>query len=416
MPIRTFTLGCKVNQAESNVYQEIETDREVWIVNTCCLTSKAESESLALIKNLAQKKPQNVILAITGCLASIRHEISQIEGVDKVFPNTDRDLLYSWLKGDEELELTPLPSLLPRTRTRAFIKIQDGCSRRCKYCIVWRARGKPRSHTVHDILDSINSLVEQGIKECVLTGVCLGIFGVDHEGRHRLDDLIEGILTYTSLPRLRLSSIDIADISPRLVDLMAGSKRLCPHFHIPIQSGSMRIRRLMGRKGFNIDPIGFVRNLTERIPRLAIGFDLMVGFPTETEEDFSQTMKLVEELPIAYLHVFPYSPRPKTQAANMEQLDIRLKKTRAEALRSLGLKKKEEFLKSCIGQTFQVLIQVESKKYKGFCIGITDNYLKTLTPYTPNLGKILELKVVNIKNGILITDNVMEVIRGVNAT
>ncbi|MBN1234295.1 MAG: MiaB/RimO family radical SAM methylthiotransferase [Candidatus Coatesbacteria bacterium] len=404
MSIKLFTLGCKVNQAEAEVYREFDTSEDIWIINTCCITSKAESESLSLIRKLANEKSEKTRLIVTGCLASIRDfSLSDIGNLE-IAPNRDKDCLFEILTNTSHI-ITPLPEELPQKRTRSFIKIQDGCNRRCSYCIVWKARGKSRSHRMSDIIDCIKNLSQKGLKEVVLTGVCIGSYGRDSGEKESLELLLNLILNETDIQRIRLSSLDVGDISDEMIDLLRNNKRICPHLHIPIQSASRKIRRLMNRKGWDIDIKRFMDELIENIPDLNIGFDIIAGFPTEKEEDFLETLDLLEKVDFGYLHVFQYSRRIGTKAAEMEnQVPDSVKKERSSIIRNIGMRKKEKFLNRYIGKKLSILFQSESRNIKGFTTGLSDNYIKTLTPNSIKSGKILELKIINKKNGYMLTD------------
>ena len=393
------TLGCKVNQCESAGLTEaiaaggmtpvpFSGRADVYIVNTCTVTGRSDCQSRQLIRRAIRQNPAAAVL-VTGCYAQrAPEEIARIPGVRIVAGNAEKEtiprLLATLGTAEPQLLVGDIAgqrtiSRLGATRfpehTRAFLKVQDGCNGTCSYCIVPRARGPSRSLPREAVRERIALIAKEGYREVVLTGIHLGAYGQDLKPATTLADLI-GEIAASPLERLRLSSIEPREITTALIGLLAGGRVLCRHLHIPLQSGDDAILAAMNR---NYDT-AFFRSLVERIvgavPGLAVGIDVLAGFPGETEAAFANTLRLIEGLPIAYLHVFPFSRRPGTPAAGMAgQVPEAVKKERAALLRALGTRKKETFAAGFIGQSLDVLIESRRDKATGLSLGLTDNYL-----------------------------------------
>lgn len=393
-------MGCKVNQVESeNIkqqfsdygYQILSGDEvaDVYVVNTCAVTHVSERKSRAMLRRAKRKNPKAVVVA-TGCLAQVAPNLlAAMPEVDLVIGNSSKDRIAELVQNHRgqsskavvvgELSKEPLRRgawCLPAyERTRAFVKIQDGCESYCSYCLVPYARGPVRSKLPEDVVREIDWLVSAGFKEIVITGIHTGMYGKDLADWD-LVRLLETVLVKVQGDyRLRLSSIEPTEITKKLIELMASEKKLCRHLHIPLQSGSDRVLKLMNRRytrGFYRD---LVMMVTGRVPGTAVTSDVMVGFPTESEEDFLDTLKLIDELPFAGLHVFPYSPRPNTAATDLyPRVENQVKEQRSKALLKLARHKQQRFIESCSGQTLTVL--VEEVKENSRCEGLTDNYLR----------------------------------------
>ncbi len=390
------TLGCKLNQFESAMMSEslakagfelvpFNSAADIYVINSCTVTARTDAESRRLIRR-ARRQNRLARIVVTGCYAQVAAgELSSMAEVDLVLGNLEKQDLATLLR-----QVSPLPvqvsdiSCSRQTEplalesfaehTRAFLRIQNGCNARCSYCIVPQARGPSRSVPLTEVLDGVRRFASQGYREVVLTGIHIGGYGIDLESACCLDDLLAGIEQQALLPRLRLGSIEPVEVSAALIDRLATSQLLCPHLHIPLQSGSDSILQRMNR---HYAAAGF-RALVERLvaakPEIAIGVDLIAGFPGETEAEFAAGYDFVASLPLAYLHVFPFSPRPGTPAASFpDQLPPALLKGRAAQLRELGERKRQEFAASFVGRVLPVLIQGGRKG--GRWQGLSRNYL-----------------------------------------
>ncbi len=397
------TLGCKVNQYESSAlagkfekrgYEVVPftAEADVYVINTCTVTGRSDYQSRQLIRRAARRNPRAVI-AVTGCYAQVAPqeleampEVTLIAGSAEKMTLPERvDSLTGGRRevrvGDigqvKEMDFHAAPSF--PGHTRAFLKIQDGCDASCSYCIVPRARGRSRSLPVKDVLEEIRFLGRSGYREVVLTGIHLGLYGKDLAPSGHLLDILKAVEEEAPVSRLRLSSLEPAEVTDDLIAFAAGSRVLCPHFHVPLQSGDDGIlaamKRTYDRAFFRV----LIDQIRAEVPRAAIGVDVMTGFPGEDENAFRNTFDLIEALPLTYLHVFPYSKRPGTPAAAMGgQVGEKTKKERAEMLRHLGMRKKEAFARSFVGSETAVLIEGKEGKGTKSMQGLTDNYLTVL--------------------------------------
>jgi threonylcarbamoyladenosine tRNA methylthiotransferase MtaB len=398
--VAVATLGCKVNQCESAGIAEALAARGItlvpfdeaadgYIINTCTVTGRTDYQSRQLIRRAIRKNPKAVVL-VTGCYAQrAPEEIAQIPGVRFITGNAEKeripDILFEMtagapqvLVGDirDEKGISRLGATAFPEHTRAFLKIQDGCDAFCSYCIVPHARGASRSLPPAEVLERIASISRGGYREVVLTGIHLGAWGRDLEPRADLATLVRRIAEGRAVERLRLSSIEPREISEELIALIGASGTVCRHLHIPLQSGDDGVLAAMRR---DYDAAFFrdlVRDLPSAVPGIAVGIDVMAGFPGETEEAFANTLRLVEEMPVAYLHVFPYSRRPGTPAATMAgQVPEPEKKRRAERLRAVGELKRRKFAEKFIGTPLSVLVEGRTDQKTGFPVGFSDNYI-----------------------------------------
>jgi len=400
--IAFYTLGCKVNQVETEQMIEQFTGRgyqvvnfgdpaDVCVINTCTVTHISDRKSRAMLRRAVRANPEALVVA-TGCVAQVdADQLARIEGIGLIVGNQNKDYLGDIVdniilnkKSGQKVRveaICPAKSLRPvlyshtHRRTRAFVKIQDGCQSFCSYCIVPFARGPVRSKTPIDVITEIRRLLFLGYREIVLTGIHTGLYGLDIP-EWNLNRLLEKILGEVSGDyRLRLSSIEPLEVNDELLTLLSSEPRLCRHLHIPLQSGSDRILDSMRRR-YNRE---YYRELIQKadafIPGTAFTADVMVGYPTESEADFRDTFDLISELPIYELHVFPYSPRAGTSAAIMEpQVSSGEKHTRSEVLLELGAKKKSHFMQNFIGKELRVL--VERHLCGDSYTGISDNYIE----------------------------------------
>lgn len=395
--VAIFTLGCKVNQYESQriargILREgllLSPEGEICILNACAVTARADRKTRQIIY---QARKGGKMLIVTGCIAPpllerIRKEMPDVMVVppDKKeeIPHLLRDIMKPSLPGESARS----PSLtlaqqvrLAVGRTRAFVAIQNGCDGFCNYCIVPYMRGKPRSRPPEEVKEEIKELLHYGFKEIVLCGIRLGKYGVDLKGHSLLPSLIEEIASWEGDFRIRLSSLEPMDVGEELLQACLAEK-VCPHFHLPLQSGSDKVLKRMGRKytvGFYLDLIGEIKNL---LPSVAITTDIIVGFPGETEEDFEKTIKVCEEVGFAKIHVFPFSPRPGTAAEKWDDVRMEEKKRRAEILRSLGEKLSFSFRRQLVNGRVWVLFQ---GKKGSLWEGLSHNYIKVYSKEAPS--------------------------------
>ena len=392
------TLGCKVNQFESEAMAEA-LEGEGWevvpfgseldctIINTCVVTGRAEADSRRWIHRAKRTNPKGLVLAV-GCFPQIDPNGIISLGADGVVGNQEKACIagiVEEMQGGEgpvirvgDVMEAEVPPVLEATRfrrhTRAFLKIQDGCDARCSYCIVPLARGKSRSIPPASVFASLKKLKEAGYQEVVLAGIHLGAYGQDLEPRTTLLELLHRIEAGETPPRIRLSSLEPQEVTPELVAFIAFSRKICPHLHLPLQSGADEVLGRMRRPYTRAFFRDLVLDISAKIPHAAIGADVMVGFPGEDEAAFWQTHDLIQELPLSYLHCFPFSPRPETPAARMPgQVAERAKKERAQILRGLSREKRRAFYSRFIDQPLNLLI--EHRREKGMLRGISRNYI-----------------------------------------
>lgn len=415
------TLGCKTNQFESAAMEETLTaagyrpvpfaeGADLVIINTCTVTSSTDSQSRNLIRR-ARRQNDACRIVVTGCYAQVDPSaLSDLPGVSLVIGNEEkRDLLQRLTAegprvqvGDIRQQAGPALSLTSFSgRSRAFAQIQNGCDAYCSYCIIPYARGASRSVPPEQVLDQVRDLVKSGFQEVVLTGIHIGGYGKDFEQPGSLLQLVQRIEKETDLVRLRLGSIEPQEIDDALIEVVASSNILCPHFHIPLQSGDDAVLQRMNRHYSGRFFAELVQKITQRLPEAAIGLDVITGFPGETEEEFENTRRLVERLPISHLHVFPFSRRPGTPAADFpDQVPGALAKERAAKLRILGEQKQQEFARRFLGRQLQVV--VEGGRRDGLCKGLSGNYLQVVFPGPSGLeGQLLAVTVDSLSGQVL---------------
>jgi len=397
------TLGCKVNQYESAGIGEalarsghalvpFSETADCYIINTCTVTARTNYQSRQIIRQAIRKNPEALIV-VTGCYAQTAPaEIAEIPGISLIAGHGEKDripeLLGSLKKNGREIRVGDISAVrpfasLPVTRfqdhTRAFLKIQDGCNAWCRYCIIPSARGRSRSLPQDGVLEQLNLLGRSGYREAVLTGIHLGAYGQDLSPEISLADLLKRIEGESPVERLRLSSIEPTEISADLISLLRESTLICPHLHIPLQSGDDAILSGMGRQYSAAFYKALLVDLEGAIPDLAIGIDVIAGFPGEDDAAFEHTVSLIEALPVAYLHVFPFSARPGTPAADMpDQVPPNEKKNRAEILRNLGTRKREAFARRFQERFLRVLVEERRDRSSGLRKGFSDHYLPVL--------------------------------------
>jgi len=399
--IALTTLGCKVNQYESATIAEallaqgyqitdFQSQADIYIINTCTVTRKTDYQSRQLIRR-AQKNNPHAQIIVTGCYAQVApHVLAQIPGVSLVLGNARKHNIADFiapgrgaspaqvdvpeLSGESCFRDPPLHSF--SNHTRAFLKVQDGCESFCSFCIVPYARGRCRSLPPQEVLQRLLTLSEAGFKEVVLSGIHLGAYGIDLTPRSNLLTLLQLIDSTRPVRRIRLSSLEPMDISKELIMFLSASQTICPHLHLPLQSGNDHILKRMNRPYRAADFKELVETLSATIPELCLGTDLMAGFPGETEEQFRSTYEMLEALPISYAHVFPYSRREKTPAAAFpEQHPPQTIKSRSALLRDLGNKKRREFYSAYLGKELTVLVEGKADGLRGSLRGRSRNYI-----------------------------------------
>lgn len=392
------TLGCKTNQFESAAMIEqlqaagyivvpFTEPSDIYIVNSCTVTARTDAETRRLIRRARRLNPASRIIA-TGCYAQVAPgELEKMPELDCVLGNQEKQNIAALLESTthevsdiaaisqaDALKLTSFAE-----HTRAFLQIQNGCNSFCSYCIVPYARGRSRSVTPADIIQGIRNLAESGFKEIVLTGIHLGAYGLDFPVPTTLTALVRQIEAEKLVPRLRIGSVEPNELSEELLTLMAGSESICPHLHLPLQSGSDTVLSRMGRPYTAALFRELMGMISEAMPDAFIGADVIAGFPGETEEEFAETVRLCEELPFSDLHVFPYSSRPGTRAAGMpEHVADRVVTARAARLREIAAVKKRRLMEGFIGRELTVLVQGHTKS--GMCRGLSRNYIPVAFP------------------------------------
>lgn len=405
-----YTLGCKLNFSEtsaigdqflSNGFDVVDFDNnfaDVYVINTCTVTENAEKDCRQIVRRALRQNP-NAFIAVTGCYAQLRpEEIANIDGVDVVLGSNEKFDVLNYIDDLEKKELScihvsPTDELNTfhssysnegNSRTRAFFKIQDGCDYKCSFCTIPLARGKSRSMNPDQVLEEFKQLLKDGYKEIILTGVNVGDYGSNAEFNKNLYNLLLDMVNVDGNFRIRISSIEPNLLTDEIIDLTAQNPKLCNHFHIPLQSGSPKVLKLMQRRYRAEDYKNTILKAAAKIKDLAIGVDIIVGFPGETEEDFLETYNFLKELPITYLHVFTYSERPNTKAIEMEgTVDIAERKRRNKMLRILSEKKRNEFYRNMKDKELEILFEEENDN--GFMKGFASNYVRVIHPYDERL-------------------------------
>lgn len=411
-----YTLGCKLNFSEtssiSRMFEEqgyakvdFEDRPDIFIINTCSVTDNADKKCRKIVREAKAISPDSYI-AIIGCYAQLKPtEISEISGVDAVLGASEKfqllELLDDFKKGETKVLATDIKDANTfnaaysiNDRTRTFLKVQDGCDYSCTFCTIPLARGNSRSDTIDHIVEEAISIGKSGIKEIVLTGVNTGDFGIrGGERKERFIDLIKALDKVEEINRFRISSIEPNLLTDEIIEFVATSNRFAPHFHIPLQSGSDEMLKQMKRRYLSdlyTNKVAKIRNL---MPQASIGVDVIIGFPGETDELFKTTYQYLTELDISYLHVFSYSERPNTPAANMSNVvSINDRHDRSKQLRNLSEKKKRKFYAENVNREAQVLF--ENDVENGFMQGFTENYIRVITKH--DSSKVNELVSINM--------------------
>jgi len=418
--IKFYTLGCKVNQYDTQEirerflrhgFQEINNGRkaDVYVINTCTVTAIADYKSRYYIRYAFRQNPKAKII-VTGCYTELdSEEIFKISGVTHIVKNQDKHRILELLNEPRQLSQPQEKGISNFSgHTRAFLKIQDGCDNFCSYCKVPLVRGASRSKPLNEIVKEAERLLKNGFKEIVLTGICLGAYGRDLNSKVSLVNVIEALEKLDGLLRIRLSSIEASDVSEELIRKMAESKRLCPHLHIPIQSGDDEILKKMNRKYTFEGYLNLIEKIKTLIPEIAITTDVMVGFPRETEENFQNTIKLIQEIMPLKVHIFPYSLRQGTAASNFKDvLNPLVIQERISRLKDVSKECSLAYKKQFLNRNLGVLIEERAKEDKTYWEGYTGNYIKVKVKAEVKVdlkNKIIPLKLKRILKDSVLAD------------
>ena len=406
-----YTLGCKLNFSETSTiardFEKENFDRvdfyefaDVYVINTCSVTENADKRFKTIVKQAQKSNPEAFLIAI-GCYAQLQpKQLAEVEGVDLVLGATEKFKITDYLNDLTKNEVGAIHSCEIEDAdfyvgsysfgdlTRSFLKVQDGCDYKCTYCTIPLARGISRSDTLQNVLNNAREITQKGIKEIVLTGVNIGDYGKGEFGNkkheHTFFELVQALDIVEGLERVRISSIEPNLLKNETIDFVAQSKNFVPHFHVPLQSGSNHLLKLMRRRYMKELYMDRVAHIKAKMPNACIGVDVIVGFPGETDDLFLETYEFLNALDISYLHVFSYSERPNTVAATMEgKVPKSVRSKRSKMLRGLSAKKRRAFYESQLGTVQSVLFEGENKE--GYIHGFTRNYVKVKSPWNPAL-------------------------------
>ena len=411
-----YTLGCKLNFSEtSTIARSFKNEgfervafsdyADIYVINTCSVTENADKRFKTIVKQSQKNNPEAFVIAV-GCYAQLKpQELADVNGVDLVLGATEKFKITNYLNDLSKNDFGEIHSCEIQDadfyvgsysfgdRTRAFLKVQDGCDYKCTYCTIPLARGISRSDTVENVVNNAKEIAAKDIKEIVLTGVNIGDYGKGEFGNKRHDhtflDLVRELDQVEGIERLRISSIEPNLLKNETIEVVSKSKSFVPHFHIPLQSGSNDILKNMKRRYLRELYVDRVQKIKEVMPHACIGVDVIVGFPGETEDHFLETYNFLNELDISYLHVFTYSERDNTEAAKFEKkVPKNIRSKRSKMLRGLSVKKRRAFYESQIGMTGEVLFESENKE--GYIHGFTENYVKVKYPWNPELVNTIQ--------------------------
>lgn len=413
------TMGCKSNQFESAIIEEnliehgykkvqnIE-DADIYILNSCSVTHKSDNEAMYLLRSAKHKNP-NILTIATGCMAQIeKEELLKNDFIDFVIGNDEKLHLYDYINSDERFSANDIlkqtefnkVELFDTTKTRASLKIQDGCDNRCTYCIIWKARGKSRSADSEFIVNQINNFAKHGFKEVMLTGIHIGQWG--KEFGLSLLDLLKEIEEKTIIERYRLGSLNPPEITDEMLEFLKTSKKFCPHFHLSLQSANDKTLRSMNRFYKTEDYLKLIEKINETFENPFLGSDVIAGFAGETEEDFEITRKNLLSSGLTQIHTFPYSKRKGTIGAEMEnQVPDDVKNSRATIIKEISKEKLNKFIEKNLGKTLEVLIEKHPDKHSQNLKGMTRNYLTIQIPSdrTDLFNTLQMVKLVKFENG-----------------
>ncbi|EAS19193.1 2-methylthioadenine synthetase [Flavobacteria bacterium BBFL7] len=417
-----YTLGCKLNFSETSTiardfeqegFERVDFEKraDIYVINTCSVTENADKRFKSIVKK-AQQVNEDAFTIAVGCYAQLKpEELAAVDGVDLVLGATEKFKITDYLNQLSKEEPTQIHSCeideadfyvgsySIGDRTRAFLKVQDGCDYKCTYCTIPLARGISRSDTLENVMENARLISEQGIKEIVLTGVNIGDYGKGEFGNKRHEhtflDLVHALDTVNGIERLRISSIEPNLLKNETIEFVSGANAFVPHFHIPLQAGNNELLGKMKRRYNRELYVDRVTKIKEVMPDCCIGVDVIVGFPGETDDHFLDTYNFLSDLNISYLHVFTYSERDNTEAATMEGVvPKKVRAKRSKMLRGLSVKKRRAFYESQLGKTKTVLWEAENRE--GFIQGFTENYVKVKTYWNPEL--VNELQTVTLKS------------------
>jgi len=389
MSPEVISLGCRLNIAESETIRSLLAgERDIVVVNSCAVTAEAVRQTRQAIRKVRRARP-NARLLVTGCAADIeRDQLAAMPEVDGLVPNARKLDARAWNVPDR-------PAAVPPRHTRAFVAVQNGCDHSCTFCVIPQGRGPSRSLTVAEVLAEVERHLDQGAPEVVLTGVDVTSWGHDLPGSPSLGDLVAAILdAFPRLRRLRMSSLDGIEIDDRLFELLAGEERVMPHLHLSLQHGHDLILKRMKRRHLRADAVLLVERLRTRRPEIAIGADLIAGFPTEDAAMHAANLSIVRDLGIVHGHVFPYSPRPGTPAARMPQLDKAAIRGRAAELRAEVASVREAWLASLVGRPLDVLAETDGTGHAG-------NFARVAVPAGTAPGEIVTVVPRRVEGGLL---------------
>ena len=419
--IALHNLGCKLNFTEMAMIGnefidhnysivDIKDQPDVVIINTCSVTSHADRECRQIIRKVLRSAPK-AFIAVIGCYSQLSvEEVAAIEGVDLVLGTSEKKEVFNLIDGQQKKERSEIhvscmndqksfynaSSVGFKDRTRAFIKIQDGCDYHCSYCTIPLARGKSRSAAIHEVLQEAHQAVDQEYKEIVLTGVNVGDYKNNDESS--LVGLLRSLVRIDGIERIRISSVEPNLLTDELLDLWFSNSKICNHWHIPLQSGSNAVLHQMRRRYQSQVFIDRVQYIVSQVPKAGIGADVIVGFPTENEIQFQDTYSLLESLPVTYLHVFAYSERPDTHAMTLNpKVETEIKSMRSNKLRELADRKRKTFYNSFIGQTVPVL--VETRNSDDNAVGLTEEYVRVVFGTKMNLTNQIVYVTINEVKG-----------------
>lgn len=406
MRFSIYTLGCKVNQSESDIIEanlkkagwdvtDLSGNPDYSIINTCSVTAKSDYQSRQLIRRALRAGSQVIV---TGCYSQLHpEEILSIDKSIKIVENRDKLQIVSILLKNKNILITNISN----KRSRPYLKVQDGCNFLCSYCIVPFARGRSKSVFIPEVIKRAEEIEDAGYNEIVITGIHLGSYGNDLCPKTNLSKLLKILLKHTKIPRIRLSSLEISDIDSELIEVIQ-EERICKHLHLPLQSGDDTILKLMNRRYYTRDYIKTIENINKRIQDISIGTDIIVGFPGEGRKEFLNTKRLVESIPITYMHIFPFSKRPNTLASKLPgQISSSIKKGRVSELKALNKEKKTAYMKSQIGKEIDII--VEENRIKKIAIGTSGNYLKVkIVSNEYPLGSLIKVRVSEIEEELLV--------------
>ena len=412
-------MGCKSNQFESAIIEEnliehgykkvqnIE-DADIYILNSCSVTHKSDNEAMYLLRSAKHKNP-NILTIATGCMAQIeKEELLKNDFIDFIIGNDEKLHLYDYINSDERFSANDIlkqtefnkVELFDTTKTRASLKIQDGCDNRCTYCIIWKARGKSRSADSEFIVNQINNFAKHGFKEVMLTGIHIGQWG--KEFGLSLLDLLKEIEEKTTIERYRLGSLNPPEITDEMLEFLKTSKKFCPHFHLSLQSANDKTLRSMNRFYKTEDYLKLIEKINETFENPFLGSDVIAGFAGETEEDFEITRKNLLSSGLTQIHTFPYSKRKGTIGAEMEnQVPDDVKNSRATIIKEISKEKLNKFIEKNLGKTLEVLIEKHPDKHSKNLKGMTRNYLTVQIPSdrTDLFNTLQMVKLVKFENG-----------------